>query len=54
MQGFQPKQTSQFSEFFRNASPEEKDRVIKRVIKEANNDQRRLMNEAVNLPAQSN
>jgi len=54
MQGFQPKQTSQFSEFFRNASPEEKDRVIKKVIKEANNDQRRLMNEAVNLPAQSN
>lgn len=40
-------QTSRFSEFFRNASSEEKNRVIKEVIRETNNDQRRLMEEAV-------
>jgi hypothetical protein len=41
--------TSKFSDFFRNASPEERDRVIKQVIRESNKDQRKLMDEAVKL-----
>ena len=44
-------QTSKFSEFFRNASPEEKDRVIRKVIRESNKDQKRLYDEAVKLSA---
>lgn len=49
--GIQPKKNSAFSHFFRNASPTEQNKVIKKVIREANNDQKRLMDEAVKLSA---
>jgi len=47
--GLQTKTTSKFSDFFRNASPSEQNKVIKKAIREANNDQKRLMEEAVKL-----
>lgn len=49
--GMQPKKTSAFSEFFRNASPIEQDKVIRKVIRESNKDQKRLMDEAIKLSA---
>ncbi len=41
--GVKPKNTSAFSDFFRNSTPSEKSKLIKEVIREANNDQKRLM-----------
>lgn len=51
--GVQSKKTSNFSDFFRNASPSEQDKVIKKVIRESNNDQKKLMEEAVKLSTQA-
>lgn len=51
--GLQPKKTSAFSDFFRNKSPSEQDKVIRKVIRESNNDQKRLMEEAVKLSTQA-
>ena len=47
--GLRQKKTSTFSDFFRNSSPTEKSKLIKEVIREANKDQKRLMDEAVKL-----
>ena len=51
IQGTKPKKTSAFSNFFRNSTPTEKSKLIKEVIREANHDQKRLMDEAVRLSA---
>lgn len=53
MLGLQPKNTSAFSDFFRNSSPTEKSKLIKEVIRESNNDQKRLMDEAAKLSTQA-
>jgi hypothetical protein len=47
-----PRKSSAFSDFFRNTSPSEQSRVIKRVIREANKDQRKLLNQALKLSPQ--
>jgi hypothetical protein len=49
----QQKKVSAFSDFFRRATPSQQDKVIKKAIREANNDQRKLMDEAVNLATQA-
>ena len=47
----QQKKVSAFSDFFRRTTPDQQDKVIKKAIREANNDQKRLMDEAVKLSA---
>jgi len=48
-----PRKSSAFSDFFRNTSPSEQSKVIRRVIREANKDQRKLMDEALKLLPQA-
>ncbi len=47
--GIRSAQTSGFSTFFREASSSEKKKVIKKVIREANKDQRKLVEKADRL-----
>ena len=51
--GLGSKRTSGFSSFFRDSSSAEKKKVIKKVIREANKDQRELIERASRLAAQS-
>jgi predicted CopG family antitoxin len=51
--GKHAKNTRTFSDFFHNASPSEKSKLIKEVIRESNKDQRKLMDEALRLSTQT-